>query len=70
MAWVHSYLNSAAQISDEYHGKELLASFVKKSLGPYKKFGSPDRNRLTIIQSRPGKDLDGTTIFLNLGPIN
>src|SRR5262245_4948427 len=49
MGRVHSYLNSATRIIDEYGGEEPFASFLKKYFGREKKFGSRDRKHIAQL---------------------
>lgn len=49
MGRVHSYLNSAVTIIDEYGGEEPFASFLKKFFGRNKRFGSRDRKQIAHL---------------------
>jgi 16S rRNA (cytosine967-C5)-methyltransferase len=49
MSRFHSYLNSAVAILQQYKGEEPFASFIKKYLAQYKKFGSKDRKQISHL---------------------
>lgn len=49
MSRYHSYLNSAAQILQQYKGDEPFASFLKKYFAANKKFGSRDRKQIAHL---------------------
>jgi 16S rRNA (cytosine967-C5)-methyltransferase len=45
----HSYLHSAVQVLQSYHGDEPFASFLKKFFSANKKYGSTDRKQVTHL---------------------
>ena len=49
MSRFHSYINSAAQIIDQYSGKEPLASFLQSHFRSNKKYGSRDRKIISNL---------------------
>ena len=49
MSRFHSYINSAAQIIDQYAGKEPLASFLQSYFRSNKKYGSRDRKTISNL---------------------
>jgi 16S rRNA (cytosine967-C5)-methyltransferase len=49
MSRYHSYLNSAAQILQQYKGEEPFASFLKKLFSADKKYGSKDRRQIAHL---------------------
>lgn len=65
MSRFHSYLNSAKQILQQYHGEEPLSSFLKKYFSVSKKYGSKDRKQishLTYSFFRLGKAVEHLSI--------
>ena len=49
MSRFHSYINSAAQIIDQYAGKEPLSSFLQSYFRSNKKYGSRDRKIISNL---------------------
>lgn len=49
MSRFHSYINSAAQIIQQYDGREPLTSFLYSHFRSYKKYGSTDRKIITNL---------------------
>lgn len=47
--FVRAYLDTAAQILDQYDGAEPMPSFLKKYFAAHKKFGSRDRRQTTHL---------------------
>ena len=49
MSRFHSYINSSAQIIQQYNGREPLASFLQTHFRSNKKYGSKDRKTITNL---------------------
>jgi 16S rRNA (cytosine967-C5)-methyltransferase len=49
MSRYYSYINSAKQILNEYHGSEPFALFLKKFFAADKKYGSKDRKQISHL---------------------
>ena len=76
MSRYYSYINSAKQILQAYHGEEPFASFLKKYFSANKKYGSKDRKHISNLcycffrLGKAGMDLDAeerilTGLFLS-----
>jgi 16S rRNA (cytosine967-C5)-methyltransferase len=44
-----SYVNTAVQLINDYHGQEPFASFIKKYFAQHKKYGSRDRREISHL---------------------